>query len=382
MQKFSKLKVCFLAGTLEHGGAERQLYYILQALCQAGMVPRVLSLDQGGFWEKKIQELGVSVKCIEGRRSRLFRLWRILREIHNEPPDILQSQHFFMNPYTGVAARLTRAGGIGAMRSNGYSEAEKSGFVGGWLGLHCPGIIAANSRSAAQYAVAHGIPAARVYFLPNAVDTDWFQPPEELPGEPFTLVTVGRLVEEKRLDRFISIISRLRTHYRINVRGVIVGPDGQNLELKPHLENQARRLGLLPDNLQFRGGIADTRAVYHEASACILTSDYEGTPNVLLEAMACGLPVVASHVGGVPEIVQHGQTGFLFEPNNLEAFAATLVELLKNSGLRAAMGRRARAYVEENHSLHRLPKYLEGLYALAFPAPRHAAAGMAQSATV
>ena len=382
MQTLSKMKLCFLAGTLEHGGSERQLYYILQALCQAGIVPRVLSLDKGGFWEKKIKELGVSVTWVNGRRPRLWRLVRIVKELRKEPPDVLQSQHFFMNPYAGLAARLIRAGGIGAMRSNGQSEADKSGIVGGWLCLHCPKILAANSRSAAQYAIARGIPASRVYFLPNAVDTDWFQPSEELAGEPFTLVAVGRLVEEKRLDRFISIISRLRTHYRINVRGVIVGPDGQNLELKPQLENQARRLGLLPDKIQFRGGMSDTRPVYHEASACVLTSDYEGTPNVLLEAMACGLPVVASRVGGVPEIVQNGNTGFLFEPNNLEGFAATLVELLKNSGLRAEMGRRARAYVEENHSLHRLPKYLDGLYALAFPAPGDAAAGLAQSAAI
>src|SRR6266566_4550017 len=66
MLNLSKLKVCFLAGTLEHGGAERQLFYILQALCRAGAVPRLLSMDQGQFWEETIKALGVCVTCVGG----------------------------------------------------------------------------------------------------------------------------------------------------------------------------------------------------------------------------------------------------------------------------------------------------------------------------
>ena len=76
--------------------------------------------------------------------------------------------------------------------------------------------------------------------------------------------------------------------------------------------------------------------------------------------------------------MQHGQTGFLIEPDDLEGFAAALVELIKNSKLREEMGRRARAYVEENHSLHRLPAYLDALYQLALPAAPHAVAEVAQ----
>ncbi|MGH7992518.1 MAG: glycosyltransferase family 4 protein, partial [Limisphaerales bacterium] len=210
-----------------------------------------------------------------------------------------------------------------------------------------------------------------LYFLPNVVDTDWFQPAGGVSEEPFTLIAVGRLVKEKRLDRFISIVHRLRTDYRLNIRGLIVGPGRPNESFAQELEHQARRLGLFPEFIQFRGGVPDTRPVYPEAAVCVLTSDYEGTPNVLLEAMASGLPVVASKVGGVPEIVRHGQTGFLHEPDDLKSFAATLAELAKNPELRTEMGRRARNFVEENHSLHRLPVCLEGLYQMAVPAVRH-----------
>ncbi len=365
MRSISNLKLCFLAGTLEHGGAERQLFYILQALCQAGNTPRLLSLDRGEFWEKMIKDLGVSITWVGDQPSRLKRLLRVFKEVRKDPPDVLQSQHFFANAYAGVAARLFHASGIGAMRNNGLTEVIESGFLGGWLNLHCPGTIAANSQIAIKYAAARGVPASRLYFLPNVVDTERFQPPSALSQNPFTLIAVGRLVKQKRLDRFVTILGRLRMDYGLKVRGLIVGPGCQNEDLRPELENQARRLGLFPGIVEFRGGVSDTRSLYREAAVCVLTSEYEGTPNVLLEAMASGLPVVAANVGGVPQIVQDGQTGFLLESWDIDGFVAALARLARSPELRTEMGRRARAFVEENHSLHRLPAYLAGLYQMA-----------------
>jgi glycosyltransferase involved in cell wall biosynthesis len=375
MFTISKLKVCFLAGTLEHGGAERQLFYMLQALRQMGAAPRLLSLDCGEFWEQRIKALGVSVTCVGDDSSRLKRLVRVLKELRKDPPDVLQSQHFHANAYVGLTARWYRAGGIGAMRNDGRTEMRASGRWGGWLNLHCPEILAANSQVAIQFALDQGISTSQLYFLPNVVDTEQFQPTGDLPEGPVTLLAVGRLVKQKRLDRFISILGRLRTEFHLNVRGLIVGPGCQDEDLGPELKNQARQLGLFPDFLEFRGGVSDMRAVYHESAVCVLTSDHEGTPNVLLEAMAAGLPVVASNVGGVPGIVRGGETGFLLEPNHLEDFAAALAELVRNPGLRTEMGRRARALVEENHSLHRLPAYLNDLYQLALPATRGSTTG-------
>jgi glycosyltransferase involved in cell wall biosynthesis len=382
MTSLSSLKLCFLAGTLEHGGAERQLFYILQALCQAGATPRLLSLDQGEFWEERIKALGISITCVGDQPSRLKRLFRILRELRKDPPDVLQSQHFFANAYVGLASRQLRVGGIGAMRSDGCTEVGQCGRLGGWLNLHCPPTIAANSQAAIRFAIAQGVPARRFYFLPNVVDTNWFRPAKGMSDGPVTLIAVGRLVKEKRLDRFISILGRLRTDHHLNVRGLIVGPRCEEEDLRPQLENHAMQLGLWPDIVQFRGGVADTRAVYDEAAVCVLTSDLEGTPNVLLEAMASGLPVVAAKVGGVPDIVQHGETGFLLEPDNLEGFVTALAELTKNPALRMEMGRRARAFIEGSHSLQRLPAYLAGLYQLARPVARQPATGIVERAAV
>src|SRR5262245_45489832 len=106
MRDFSKLNICFVAGTLEHGGAERQLDYMLQALCQRGAAPRVLCFDRGQFWEEPVRSLGVPVTWVGQRQSRLARLVRVLRELQADPPDLLQSQHFFANAYVGLSSRL------------------------------------------------------------------------------------------------------------------------------------------------------------------------------------------------------------------------------------------------------------------------------------
>jgi glycosyltransferase involved in cell wall biosynthesis len=198
------------------------------------------------------------------------------------------------------------------------------------------------------------------------VDTKRFTPaePEVAPGDPrkhITLLAAGRLGREKRFDRFISILHKLRAS-GLDVRGWIVGPASPSEDLRPELEQQARTLGLLPDALEFLGSAADMTPVYRRSTICVLTSEHEGTPNVLLEAMAAGLPVVATKVGGVPEFVKDGQTGFLVDGEDLEAQTAVIARLIRDSDLRARLGKQARAYIEQNHSLHRLPALLNDLY--------------------
>jgi glycosyltransferase involved in cell wall biosynthesis len=294
--------------------------------------------------------------------------------LREEPADILQSQHFYTNAYAAVAAWLLNCKGIGALRSNGQFDLTQCGRIGGRINLHLPGILAANSRSSIQYAMNRGIESSRLHFLPNVVDTEQFTPaePNLAPGdrsEPLTLLAVGRLTREKRFDRFISILHKLRVS-GLDVRGWIVGSSRVNENLRPELEQQAAALGLLPDALQFLGSASDMGAIYRRSSICVLTSDHEGTPNVLLEAMAAGLPIVATNVGGIPEFVKNGQTGFLIDREDLEAQTTVIARLIRDSDLRTSIGNQARGYIEQNHSLHRLPALLNDLYEAALPPNR------------
>ncbi len=366
MRDLSSLKICFLAGTLEHGGSERQLFYMLEALRQQGAAPRLLCLDRGEYWEGAIRSLGVPITWVGQRQSRLARLVRVLKELREDPPDLFQSQHFFANAYVALTARVLGVGSIGAMRNEETAERRGNGRLGGWVNLHLPRVIAANTRVAIRQAVTRGLSPSRLHFLPNVVDTQRFKPGSGSGERPLTLLAIGRVTKQKRFDRFISAVARLRTQVDLKVRAWIAGP-AQDEGLRTQLEAQATELGLLPGCLEFLGGVSDMISLYLQADACVLTSDFEGTPNVLLEAMASGLPVVATSVGGVPEIVRHGETGFLARPDDMAGLVAALVRLVKDAPLRAAMGRRARAYIEQNHSLTRLPRYLYELYDRALP---------------
>jgi glycosyltransferase involved in cell wall biosynthesis len=370
MLDLSKLRICYIAGTLGQGGAERQLFYATQALRLSGASVRVLSLESSGFWETPIKQLGVPVIWAGQDRSRFKRVLRIVKHLQREPADVLQSQHFYTNAYAAVAALLLKCKGIGALRSNGQFDLSQSGRIGGRINLHLPTMLAANSRISIQYAMKRGIESSRLYFLPNVVDTDRFKPADRdaaprRQGAPMTLLAAGRLTREKRFDRFLSIVHRLR-ELGLDVRGWIVGPTRAGEDLRPELERQAAALGLLPDGLQFLGSIADMASIYLQSTICVLTSEHEGTPNVLLEAMAAGLPVVATNVGGVPEIVRDGRCGFLVPGEDINAQVTAIARLVQDSDLRARMGMQARAYVEENHSVRRLPAHLSGLYEAAF----------------
>ena len=359
MLKLANLKVCFIAGTLGQGGAERQLYYIVRALWQSGARLRVLSLTRGEFWEKKIQELGIPVTWVGQQSSKLLRLTRIVAALREQAPDIIQSQHFYTNLYAVAAARALGLREVGAIRCDGTSEVRDHGVVAGYLSLRTPRVMAVNSRAAIQNAIMLGAVAERLCLLPNVVDTDHFKFVTRRQGEAIRLIAVGRLVEQKKLDLFLKMLARLRQRSRVAIKATIVG-DG---ELRPQLELQARELGLLPDVVEFRGIVRDMTAVYREADILVLTSGWEGTPNVVLEAMASGLTVVARRIGGVPEIIKHGETGFLTDSEDEDAIADLMLKLVSDSDLRMKVGNSAAKYVSANYSPRQLSSYLTDIYA-------------------
>jgi glycosyltransferase involved in cell wall biosynthesis len=358
MIDFSKLDISFIAGTLGQGGAERQLFYIIKTLKAQGACVRLLCLTQEEFWEKKIKDLGVEVTWVGQRHSRVWRLRQIIEVLKKNRSRIVQSQHFYTNLYAALAARALGVREIGAVRSNGFSEIKVNGAILGQLSLRLPRLIAANSQVAIKNSIAMGIDASHLHLLPNVVDTDQFKPATPREKGHLQLLLVGRLGEEKRIDRFLIVLHRLRKELGVKLRGLIVG-DGP---MKGQLEQQAFDLGLIPDVVEFRGAVSNMAAVYQEADVLVLTSDWEGTPNVVLEAMASGLPVVATPVGGVPDMIKENETGKVAGAVDVDSVFESLKLLLSNPELLKVMGQQAREYVSANHSPDFLNTTLSALY--------------------
>ncbi len=349
--------MCFVAGTLGQGGAERQLYYMITALRDSGALPEALCLTCGEFWETRIKALGVPVTWVGQQASRLARLARIIREVRTRRPDVVQSQHFYTNLYAYGAARALGVREIGAVRCDAASEVRDNGAVLGRISLHAPQVVVANSANAVRNARAMGVPASRLRLLLNAVDTVQFEPAAHASTARVTLLAVGRLVAVKRFDRLLTAVAAMKDE-SCAWRLVIAG-DGP---LRGALEQQAAQLGLLPDFVEFHGAVSSVAPLYQQADVVVVTSDVEGTPNVILEAMASRLPVVSTGVGGVPDLVQHGDTGFLVDGDDPVALPTILRRMVADRDLRIRMGDRARALVLAHHALSRLPERLERLY--------------------
>jgi glycosyltransferase involved in cell wall biosynthesis len=166
------------------------------------------------------------------------------------------------------------------------------------------------------------------------------------------------LVPAKRFDLFLQTLAQLNSKFP--VKGVIAG-DGP---LRNELEAHARRLGLLPGRVEFLGGVSDTVGLYRRASLFLLTSDHEGTPNVVLEAMASGVPVVGTRVGDVPDLLGNGERGRLAERGDLDGLVSAIVELLGDPQTRAHLANHALAYVQSQRSHTALKDHLTKLYSL------------------
>ena len=359
MRELSQIRVAFLTGTLGQGGAERQLYYMLAALREAGARPRVLSLTQGEHWQSRIESLGVPVQWVGRSSFPLSRLRRIIHELRRNPADIVQSQHFFANGYAVAAARILGLREIGAIRGDGFEELEANPGLFGWCSLRLPRYLAANSRIAIDNSVsALGAKKERLFFVPNVVDTAAFTPRPTSTTRCVTLLAVGSLVPIKRLDRFIRAVAALRGRTEVKVQARIVG-DGP---LRGKLERLGRELGLTSKELQFCGSATDINSSYRGADILVLTSDREGTPNVILEAMASGLPVIATRVGGVPAVVRDEETGYVVDPDDETGLVAAMLKLVEAPEKRLEFGVQGRRFVEQHHSPSRLVAALRELY--------------------
>lgn len=350
-------KVLFVAGTLGIGGAERQLYYMARTLQERGAAPEVASLTTGEHWEPRLRDLGVPIHHVGGVRTRAVRAARmalLARRIH---PDVVQSAHFFANLYASVAARAVRARDIGAIRTDAIRAVK-----GGWWGplmLRVPRTLAVNSQRAHRQAIGMGIPARRVVYLPSVVDASLFRPGPPVEGSSTVLLNVGRLVDAKRHDRFLRVLRRVidEAQPQQRVRGIIVG-DGP---LRSALDAQAAALGLDAEALTIFLQ-PDSPPVYRSADVFLLTSDYEGTPNVILEAMASGLALVASDVGEVAAVVDDGVTGYIIPPAEEDLMVDVVLDLVRDPAKQRRLGAAGRRRVEHGWSTAVLADELATLY--------------------
>ena len=353
-------RVAFLAGTLARGGAERQLLFQLRALAGAGIRIEVLSFTRGEHHEDAIRRLGIPVRSVDGAGNPVRRVVAVIRALRGFRPHVVQAAHFFVNPYAAAGARACGAVELGSLRSDGVFDVTAHGVWGLPL-LHVPRALVANSEAARRAVASRRLPVGRVHVLPNAVDLDRFgriRAGAHSPGTPLALV-IGRLTDVKRYDRFLDALAAARRTVPA-LCGEVVGDGPARAALEAH----ARALGLLSGGaVRFTGTSDDVAAPLARASMLVSCSDHEGMPNVVLEAMAAGVAVIATPAGECPALVRDGVTGVLvpFEPAS--GLSTAMVRLARDAGLRRTLGESGRAFVSRAHAPDRLLPRLLAIYA-------------------
>jgi glycosyltransferase involved in cell wall biosynthesis len=190
--------------------------------------------------------------------------------------------------------------------------------------------------------------------IPNGVDLARFAVSERT-WEPARMLFVGRVVYQKGLDLLLEALAGLR-HIPWEV---VVAGDGSQRE---PLSSRARDLGLA-ERIRFAGWLRGDEILqaYREANLFVFPSRHEGMPNAVLEAMAAGLPVIASRIAGNEELVVHGETGALVPSEDPGALQQALAALLPDSRHRAAMGAAGRKRVEERYTWDQVAAAYHGL---------------------
>lgn len=382
----TRLRIVHLIGQIGLGGSERQLLVLLQHLDPERFEHHLVVFNPSPYGEihRELQELGIPVVTIpplcRGVPARARFLYRTLRRL---APDIVHSWTAHDNPYAGVVGRLAGVRArLGSLRTQSPRKTARSTSMGirpriyRWLVLHGVARLVVNSETAARDLRELGLPARRIHLLRNCVPLVPLTPESrvdlsDLGIEPPDRVIglVGNLREVKNHLFFVDAMARVLPSHP-DVRVLLVGqPLPSEPDYPRRIEERIDHHGLKA-RFVLTGFRPDVPALLRRMDVCCLTSKSEGMPNVVLEAMAAARPVVATRVGGVPELITDGDNGYLIELGDVQGFADAVRRLLEDPATAIEMGRRGRQRAERDHGCAEAARGLAAIYAEALdPAP-------------
>ena len=286
---------------------------------------------------------------------------RLARLMRREKIDILHT-HLSSAGLWGQLAGL--AAGVPAMITTEHSRwrpdrPPKRGRLNRLLLPVTSRVVAISSEVAASVVRHQGVPAEKVAVIANGIDLrrlDAGAAPGSAVGDPPTIAAIGRLAPEKRLDLLLRAVARCRERVP-GLRTLIIGEGPE----RPALERLGRELGL-GAQVEFLGVRRDVPAFFPGLRAVVNSSEREGLSLTILEAMAAGVPVVATDAGGTREVVRDGETGVLVPALDERALAAGICRVLEDPAFAQGLAERARAAVRAGYTIDAAARRYEALY--------------------
>jgi len=349
------IRVVHLTHGLEIGGLEKLLVEFARHADRSKFELKFVSLSGRGALADDIEAAGWPVIAMdqpEGLRPGVvLRLATLLRTWQ---ADVLHTHDPKTLIYGAPAARLARVGRIiHTCHGNGltpFPRAVRVFRMAFWLA----DMMVCVSDDLARQMVETGIDPRKIHTVLNGIDTSFFSFASPKPGT--NAVTVARLSPEKDIRTLIQAVAIIREtcpSFQLEIAG-----DGVCMA---ELQTMVRELGL-DGHVRFLGQVRDVRSVLERSGLFILPSLREGVSLTLLEAMACELPIVATRVGGTPEVVIEGETGLLVSPGSPGELAQAVLSLRQDPDGSRRMGEAARRRVEQHFDIRRTVAEYEQMY--------------------
>jgi glycosyltransferase involved in cell wall biosynthesis len=352
-----------VTSSLRLAGAEKQTVYAARALFQAGMDVRVFYLGENGPYEVVLRQLGIPVCQIYAANKPWVILAGLIKALRRLRPQIVLVNQFGDLIHGATAARLCNALTLGGVRSDGSYELNAFGHRSRWMLRLAHGFVT-NSCRARQNLMPRGIKPQKIEVLPNVIDLQDFDARTKLPNglslpaNRMIAAAVGRLHPCKRFDRFLEALALARRS-EPSLAGVIAGADSG---AQTALREKANAMGLRPPDLTFVGECDNVPGLLAQAGFLALTSEYEGFPNVILEAMAARLPVITTPAGDAGLVVQHDKTGMVVAGEDTQGMAAFMVQLARSHSMRMKFGEAGRKRVEQEYNFASLSNRLLAIF--------------------
>jgi L-malate glycosyltransferase len=315
---------------------------------------------------------------------------RFARDLRSAGVDIVHAYNVYANIFAIPAARMARVPVVlASIRDTGVYLSPGQRRVQRAVCRLADGVLV-NAEAVRRWLIDEGYPGDRVLVIRNGVDLSRFarrgdgggiRSELRLPATAPLVAVLARLDRNKGIEDFLDAAAVVAARTPA-VRFLVVGDrlvvrDGailQDVDHREALEARVRRLGL-EGRVLFTGFRRDVAEILSEVRVSVLPSLSEGLPNAVLESMAAGVPVVATRVGGIPEVIEDGENGLLVPPSDPAALARAILTVLENDDLARSLGGAGRRCVEQRFSLEMMMRRTEGLYVSMLEKARRGRAG-------
>lgn len=348
-------------------GAEVQVYSLCRALQSTNEIRLTAIVFNEGILSEKLRDLGIPVELADESRLNALQMLGVIRDHCRRYQTQLLHTHGFKENILGIAGKELAHVPYSLRTVHGNPEsAFKLTSPHKWL-IQQLDLLLGRFRQQAVVAVSTQLEARLIPLFPgkvhkifNFVDVETIR--DQWPrsvgqtGEPTRLGIIGRLAPVKRVDLFIKTIALLNQRGE-NCRGIIIGTG----PLERELHELAERLGVRTQ-IEFKGFVNPAFKELRTLDALLMTSDHEGLPLTLLEALSLEIPVIGHRVGGIPEVLDQGACGWLVDEQTPEAYASVTSMALNSREERALKSRRGLAHAKDNFGTRSNTEKYKGLY--------------------